>query len=156
MIADVHTFSVPIFHSFTVLTIARSNTPPSRGQQVSSHQKWIWGIHCTQARMHAIERSILAWNPGRTPPEVQNTGNSGPTQRTDVLQFFFLKKPPALDRTLVLWKQIAFMGKQDYFRHLFPIFKFLNVYFELPEDHLKQVLPEISSKCCNFTRIQGE
>ena len=31
----------------------------SRGQQVL-HERWIWGIHCTQARKHASEGSTLA------------------------------------------------------------------------------------------------
>ena len=31
------------------------------------------------------------WNPGQTPPEVQNRSISGPIKRTDVLQFFLQK-----------------------------------------------------------------
>ena len=33
-----------------------------RGQQVS-HQRWIWGIHCAQARKHASKGSTLALKP---------------------------------------------------------------------------------------------
>ena len=49
----------------------------SRVQQVS-HQRWI--IACMQG-------SAWLWNPGHTWPKVQNMGISGPTKRTDVLQF---------------------------------------------------------------------
>ena len=55
---------------------------PPRGRQVL-HQRWIWGIHCAQARKHTSEGSS---------PEVQNRGISGPTKRTHVLQKYMKKK----------------------------------------------------------------
>ena len=57
----------------------------SRGKQVS-HQRWAWGIHCMKMTRHASEGSILTWNPGQTPPEVQTKSISGPTKITKVLK----------------------------------------------------------------------
>ena len=37
-----------------------ANTWSPRGQQVS-HQRWIWGIHCTQATKHVSQGSTLAF-----------------------------------------------------------------------------------------------
>ena len=42
-----------------------------------------------QARKHASEGPSWLCNQGQTSPEVKNRGISGPTKRTDVLQFFF-------------------------------------------------------------------
>ena len=51
-----------------------------RGPQVS-HQRRIWGIHCTQARKHATEVPPWLWNQGQTLLIVQSTVISGPTKR---------------------------------------------------------------------------
>ena len=54
---------------------------PPRGQVL--HQRWIWGIHCSQAWKHTSEGSTLALKPraGETSPEVQNKGISGPKKK---------------------------------------------------------------------------
>ena len=42
-----------------------------KGQQVL-HQRWIWGIHYTQAMKHTKEDPTWLWNPGQTSLEVHN------------------------------------------------------------------------------------
>ena len=59
-----------------------------------SHQRWIWGIRWAQARKHRMQGNPpWLWNPGQTPPEVQNRGIGGPTKK-DLLSYkiFFKKK----------------------------------------------------------------
>ena len=63
----------------------------SIGQQVS-HQRWIWGIHCVQARMHTSNGSTL---PLKHRPDVTRSLKQGyqwSHERTCVLQKFKKKK----------------------------------------------------------------
>ena len=57
-----------------------------KGQQVL-HQRWIWGIYCTQATKHASKGSSLALKPWAD----ITRGIGGPTKRTNVLQKLKIK-----------------------------------------------------------------
>ena len=66
----------------------RTARPPCRlpkGWQVS-HQRWIWGFHCTQVTKWGDPPWL--WNPGQTSPDVQNRVSVAPQKALMSYNFF--------------------------------------------------------------------
>ena len=95
---DVHMDVRVIPHKLIIVSqiplVKKARLPcwPLYIQQVS-HQRWIWGICCAQARKHASEGIHPGFKTRGRHQQVQNRSISGPTKSTYVLQKFLKKSP---------------------------------------------------------------